>query len=145
MAIRNAFSAFHIEPDVGTIDTLRTDLAFALRQFIEQSQASGIGQAKIGEILGLRQSVVSQIKRGNIEHLSVERLIKAMVKAKMPGHAEWGVTVEEARAGVGVHVASFASTSTVVAPEIGTPYAKNWLSRDIRLSDKPLVRVKACE
>jgi len=145
MVMRNAFSAFRIDPDAGTIDTLRTDLAFALRQFIENCRASGIGQAKIGEVLGLKQSVVSQIKSGNIEHLSVERLIRAMVKAKMPGYAEWGATVEEARAGVGAHVAPFLSTSTVVVPEFGTPYVKNLLSSDIQLSDKPIVRVKATE
>ncbi|MGA8939910.1 MAG: XRE family transcriptional regulator [Acidobacteriaceae bacterium] len=145
MVVRNAFSAFRIEPDTGTIDTLRTDLAFALRQFIENCQNGGLGQAKIGEILGLKQSVVSQIKGGNINHLSVERLIRAMVRAKMPGYAEWGATAEHARAGVGVHVAQLVSTSIAVVPEIGSPYGTNWLSSDVRLSDKPVVRVKASE
>lgn len=142
MIVRNAFSAFRIEPDVGTIDTLRTDLAFALRQFIVNCQNSGIAQATIGNMLGLKQSVVSEIKRGNIEHLSVERLIRAMVKAKIPGYAEWGATAEQARAGVGVHAGSVC-TSTAVMLEIGSPYAGNWISSDVRLSDKPVVRVSA--
>ena len=98
MTVKNAFSAFALEPDDATVDTLRTDIAFALREYIERS---GLGQAKVGEKLGLKQSVVSHIVRGDIEHLSVERLIRAMVKAELPGFAEWGGSPEEARAGSG--------------------------------------------
>jgi predicted XRE-type DNA-binding protein len=141
MAVRNAFTAFGYAPEDATIDTLRTDLAFALRKFIE---SSGMGQAKIGEVLGLKQSVVSQIKRGNIEHLSVERLIRAMVKAKIPGHAEWGTSAEDARAGVGMLVSQHSSTLVEFAPTIGTYYA-NWFADTALSSDKPWLRVKASE
>jgi predicted XRE-type DNA-binding protein len=98
MSVKNAFTAFGLDADEATIDTLRTDIAFALREFIERS---GKGQAKVGELLGLKQSVVSHIVRGDIGHLSVERLIRAMVKAGIPGFAEWGGSPEEARAGSG--------------------------------------------
>ena len=98
MSVKNAFTAFGLDADEATIDTLRTDIAFALREFIERS---GKGQTKIGERLGLKQSVVSHIVRGDIGHLSVERLIRAMVKAGIPGFAEWGGSPEEARAGTG--------------------------------------------
>jgi predicted XRE-type DNA-binding protein len=123
MAIRNAFSAFGFEPDAATIDTLRTDLAYALRQFIK---SSGMGQAKIGEVLGLKQSVVSQIKNGSIDHLSVERLIRAMVKAKIAGFAEWGADAESACAGAGVRVTPSLATTVYFAPTIGDVYKKNW-------------------
>lgn len=98
MPVKNAFTAFGLDADEATIDTLRADIAFALREFIERS---GLGQAKIGELLGLKQSVVSHIVRGDIGHLSVERLVRAMVKAGIPGFAEWGGSPEEARAGTG--------------------------------------------
>lgn len=140
MAIRNAFSAFGFEPEAATIDALRTDLALALRRFIE---SSGLGQAKIGAVLGLKQSVVSQIVSGNIAHLSVERLIRAMVKARIPGFAEWDGNPENAHAGVGVRLASSMSTSVSIAPTIGTVYQESWSAAMPQLSDQPLVRVKA--
>jgi predicted XRE-type DNA-binding protein len=110
MAVKNAFSAFGLDADEATIDTLRTDIALALREFIKRS---GHGQVKIGQLLGLKQSVVSHIVRGNIKHLSVERLIRAMVKAKLPGFAEWGETAEEARAGGGYLPQPIAQTPVV--------------------------------
>jgi predicted XRE-type DNA-binding protein len=96
MKIKNAFTAFGLDADEATIDTLRTDIAVALRQFIEQNS---IDQTTAGRKLGLSQSIISHIVRGEIEHLSVERLIKAMVRAKLPGYAEWGESAEDARAG----------------------------------------------
>jgi predicted XRE-type DNA-binding protein len=116
MTLKNAFAAFSLKADDATIDTLRTDVAFALREYIERS---GLGQAKIGEKLGLKQSVISHIVRGDIEHLSVERLIRAMVKAELPGFAEWGGSPEEARAGAGyrpVESTPIIYTDGVVAP-----------------------------
>lgn len=142
MTTKNAFSAFGFDPDIATVQTLRTDLAFALRLFIENSQNSGTGQAKIGEILGFKQSVVSQIKRGNIEHLSVERLIRAMVKAKIPGFAEWGATAEAARAGVGLHAPLLTGTSISVAPTVGNVYSRDWLG-DKSVTELPWLQVKA--
>jgi predicted XRE-type DNA-binding protein len=127
MTTRNAFAAFDLEADAATIDTLRTDLAFALRKFIE---ASGMGQAKIGEILGLRQNVVSQICRGRVQHLSVERLIRAMVRAKIPGFVEWGASAEDARARVSVRVSPEVHTTISVADTVGTVYQQNWVGKD---------------
>jgi predicted XRE-type DNA-binding protein len=127
--LRNAFSAFGASAEEATVDTLRSDLALALRKFIENSQ---MGQAKVGEVLGLKQSVISQIVRGRIEHLSVERLIKAMVRAQIPGYAEWGVSAEDARAKVGVRASPIASSSIAYADPIGAVYPPEWLGRDSR-------------
>jgi predicted XRE-type DNA-binding protein len=145
MALRNAFSAFGFDPEIATIDTLRTDLAYALRGFIDNCQQSGMGQKKIGEILGLKQSVVSQIKRGNIAHLSVERLVKAMVRAKIPGFAEWGASAEDARAAVGVRAFDATSTTVSIAPTIGSVYKENWLTKRAQLSKSPWIRVRGSE
>jgi predicted XRE-type DNA-binding protein len=106
MSTKNIFSAFSFTPDEATIDTLRADLAFALRQFIERSN---MNQTRAAQVLKLKQSVVSQIVRGDIEHLSVERLIKAMVRARITGFAEWGESAELARAGAGFRASSTAS------------------------------------
>jgi predicted XRE-type DNA-binding protein len=121
MKYKNAFTALGLDADTATIDTLRTDIALALREFIERS---GLGQVKVGQLLNLKQSVVSHIVRGEIEHLSVERLIRAMVKAKLPGFAEWGESAEEARAGSGYRPA-VAQTPVISTPAFvvpGTPW-----------------------
>lgn len=125
--LRNAFSAFGGAADEATINTLRTDLALALRKFIENSQ---MGQAKVGEILGLKQNVVSQIVRGKTEHLSVERLIRAMVNAKIAGYAEWGASAEDARAGVGGRTSPLRNMSVSFADSIGNPYPDDWTGGD---------------
>jgi predicted XRE-type DNA-binding protein len=139
--VRNAFSAFGRAPEEATIDTLRTDLALALRSFIEKSQ---MGQVKAGAILGLKQNVVSQIVRGKIEHLSVERLIKAMVRAGIPGFAEWGASAEDALAKVAVRVPETSFASLAMAPTTGSYYQKGWLGGDsVSLSEKPLLRIVA--
>lgn len=98
MKSNNPFSAFGFSADDATVDTLRTDLAFALRTFIERA---ALTQKKAAETLGLTQNIVSHIVRGDIQHLSVERLIRAMVRAKITGFAEWGGSAEMARAGSG--------------------------------------------
>src|SRR5579859_86619 len=98
MRYKNAFSALGLDPDVATIDTLRTDIALALTRYIE---LTGISQERAGQLFGVKQSVVSQIVRGNVAHLSVERLIRAMVRSKLQGFAEWGESSEDARAGTG--------------------------------------------
>ena len=125
--VRNAFSAFGLAPDEATIDTLRTDLGLALRKFIENSN---MGQAKVGEVLGLKQSVISDITRGRIEHLSVERLVRAMVKANIPGFAEWSGNADDARAGIGVPASRAFTTTVVVTDPIGTDYPEHWLGKD---------------
>lgn len=136
--MRNAFSAFGFEVDDATIDTLRTDLAFALRQFIERSQT---GQVQAGKVLGLKQSVVSQIVRGDIAHLSVERLIRAMVKAKITGFAEWGESPELARAGAGFRVASV--PATIVTFSVGNVYTRVAPVRAANAGDVPVVNSSA--
>ena len=107
MKYKNAFSALGLDPDVATIDTLRTDIALALARYIE---LTGISQEKAGELFGVKQSVVSQIARGDVAHLSVERLIRAMVRAKIQGFAEWGESSEDARAGTGYRPAATSVT-----------------------------------
>ncbi len=109
---RNPYSAFGFAPDEATVSALRSDLAYALRQFIEQGQMS---QKKAAHSLGLSQNIISHIVRGQTEHLSVERLIKAMVRAQIPGYAEWSGSPDDAKAGRGYHeqgIATIAGTIT---------------------------------
>jgi predicted XRE-type DNA-binding protein len=122
MRYKNAFSAFGLDPDVATIDTLRTDIAIALTRYIE---VTGISQEKAGELFGVKQSVVSQIVRGDIAHLSVERLIRAMVRAKIQGFAEWGESSEDARAGTGYSPAAL-STPVYIAGSLDLDFSNRW-------------------
>lgn len=104
---KNAFLAFGIPPEDATIDVLRSDLAAAIGRFLSDGQFS---QKKAGEILGLPQGTVSDIVRGNIERLSIERLIRAMIRARIPGWAEW-VSADSARAGRGYYPVVMAGVS----------------------------------
>ena len=125
MRFKNAFTAFGLPPEVATIDTLRTDIALALKSYIERS---GLSQEKAGKLFGLKQSVVSHIVRGEIKHLSVERLIRAMVNAKLPGFAEWGESSEDARAGTGYrqNITSTAVLYTRPSPVPGVAWGDAW-------------------
>ena len=84
MAIKNAFSAFGLDASDATIDTLRTDLAYALKGYIERS---GKGKTKVGEALGLKQSVVSHIVRGDIDHRVIVELLIEEFPDVLPGLA----------------------------------------------------------
>jgi len=83
------------EPEDAMIFALRSDLADAIAKHLK---ARFKRQTPAADLLGLSQAAVSNIMRGKIDHLSVERLIRAMVRAKIPGFAEWP-TADTARAG----------------------------------------------
>lgn len=104
MAKRNIFLAMGFDPEDAMIYAVRADLADAIAKAL-----AGKTQGEIVEALGLRQSVVSQILNGKIENVSVERLMRAMVRAGIPGYAEWR-TADSAHAGL---LAATSATATV--------------------------------
>jgi len=142
MTVKNAFSAFGFEADEATIDTLRTDLAFALRNYIEKS---GKNQARVGQELGLKQSVVSHIVRGDIAHLSVERLIKAMVRAGIPGFAEWAASPERARACAGLRAQLGFSTAVQYVSGAGLMAGTKWEGAKPKNQGEPVQVVSESE
>nr|WP_298716388.1 XRE family transcriptional regulator [uncultured Steroidobacter sp.] len=106
MSKRNVFLAMGFEPEDAMILAVRSDLADAIAKVL---QRDGLRQADAADLLGLPQGVVSNIVRGRIDHLSIERLMKAMVRANIPGYAKWP-TADTAKAGVLHH--------SVVSPTI---------------------------
>ena len=93
---KNIFAAMGFEPEDAMVYAIRSDLADAIARFLDEK---GIRGADAVELLGLPQGTVSNLKNGKIEHLSVERLMRAMVRAGIPGYAKWP-TADRARGGV---------------------------------------------
>lgn len=82
-------------PEDAMVLAIRADLADAIAQVMD---AGGIVGANATAKLGLPQGTVSQLKNGRVDHISIERLMRAMVRANIPGFAIWP-NVEDARAG----------------------------------------------
>jgi predicted XRE-type DNA-binding protein len=124
MSKRNIFAAMGFEPEDAMIYAIRTDLADAIAAYLRDEQ---IRQVDAAEQLGLSQAAVSNINRGHIDHLSIERLMKAMVRAGLPGYAKWP-SAENARAGL-LPMASAASTVSADV-KFEEPYEQQWLLVD---------------
>jgi predicted XRE-type DNA-binding protein len=96
MAKKNIFLAMGFEPEDAMIQALRVDLAEAISAALDMRRVTPKEAARL---LGLSQGVVSNIRNGKVDHLSLERLMRAMVRAKIPGFACWP-SAEGARAGL---------------------------------------------
>jgi predicted XRE-type DNA-binding protein len=96
MTKRNIFLAMGFEPEDAMVQAVRADLADAIAALLDERDLT---QVEASELLGLPQGVVSNIVRGRVEHLSIERLMRAMVRAGIPGYAKWP-TADTAKAGV---------------------------------------------
>lgn len=91
--MKNVYLAMGFPADDAAVQAIRADLASAIAKHIRD-----LTQADAAQRLGLTQSVVSNIVRGNVLNVSVERFIRAMVRAGIPGCAEWP-SADKARAG----------------------------------------------
>ena len=94
MAWKNQFFDAGFAPDEATIWALRSDLSRILRQFMERQSSQAVAAKK----LGISQGMVSNIKGGRIDKISIERLIKLMVLAEISGTAQWSGNPDSARA-----------------------------------------------
>jgi predicted XRE-type DNA-binding protein len=86
MSQYNIYLAMGLEPEDAAVQAVRADLAAAITRHLERR---GIRQARAATLLGLSQAAVSNLKRGKVDHLSIERLLRAMVRAGIPGYANW--------------------------------------------------------
>jgi predicted XRE-type DNA-binding protein len=104
------------EPDEATILALRSDLARLLREYLKREG----NQTAVAKRLGVTQSVVSSISNGNIQSLSLERMIKLCVRAGIPGTAQWAKSPHAARIVAGAWVNStLTERSEIESPAIG--------------------------
>ena len=76
----NVFIDLGYSPDEAAILQMRADLMADLRKFIKTKRLT---QAKAAEILGVRQSRISDLIRGKWERFSLEMLITLATRAGM--------------------------------------------------------------
>jgi len=76
----NIFIDLGYPPDEAAVLQMRADLMADLRKFIKTKRLT---QAKAAEILGVRQSRISDLIRGKWERFSLEMLITLATRAGM--------------------------------------------------------------
>lgn len=96
MAYKNAFADFY-DKDEATVLAIRSDIARLLRGYIRNMGS----QTAVANRLRVQQSLISNLVRGNVESLSIEKLIKLCVRAGMAGTAQWGESPDDAEAVAG--------------------------------------------
>jgi predicted XRE-type DNA-binding protein len=92
---RNPFLDVAFPPDEAAALHIRRQLAAAIECHIERKSWS---QAKAARALKVPQPTVSKIVNGNIEKLSIEFLIKLMVRAGLPVSISGGRSARGRRA-----------------------------------------------
>jgi predicted XRE-type DNA-binding protein len=83
------------EPDIATIQTLRSDLALQIARFVGHR---GRSQVETARILDIPQPTLSKIMNAQVAELSLELLIRIAVRAHLPVILQTGN--EPAEAGV---------------------------------------------
>ena len=78
---RNPFLDLGFPPEEATALHIRAQLAAALEHHIDRK---GWSQSEASRALKVLQPTISKIVNGNIEKLSIEFLIKLMVRADLP-------------------------------------------------------------
>ena len=91
---RNPFLDLGFPPEEATALHIRSQLAAALEHHI---QRKGWSQVEAARALKVPQPTISKIVNGNIEKLSIEFLIKLMVRADLPVKLSGGRAVSGRR------------------------------------------------
>ena len=86
---RNPFLDLGFSPEEATALHIRSQLAATLEQYLGQK---GWSQARAARALKIPQPTVSKIVNGNIEKLSIEFLVKLMVRVGLPVSISGGRT-----------------------------------------------------
>lgn len=104
MTSKNSFADF-FPADEATVYALRSDVARLIRGYVRHLGS----QTAVANRLGVQQSLVSNVMRGNVESLSLEKLIKLCVRAQIPGTAQWGQSPDVAKAVAGTWIVDVVS------------------------------------
>ena len=91
---RNPFLDLGFSPEEATAMHIRSQLAALLEQHIERK---GWTQTEAARALKVPQPTISKVVNGNIEKLSIEFLIKLMVRAGLPVSISSGRAVRARR------------------------------------------------
>ena len=100
---RNPFLDLGFPPEEAVALHIRSQLAAALEHYIERK---GLSQTEAARSLKVPQPTISKIVNGNVEKLSIEFLIKLMVRAGLPVGIAGGRAASARR--TGHHLASTA-------------------------------------
>lgn len=109
----NVFLDAGYAADEATVKAIRSDLAIQLAAFLKRR---GLNQVAAAKMLGVPQPTISKIVNGNVKSLSVELLIRLLVRADVPVVIQTGSTPRDAGAWVSVGQTLFSPASTA-APE----------------------------
>jgi len=93
---RNPFLDLGFPPEEATALHIRSQLAAAIESYIERK---GWSQTEAARALKVPQPTISKVMNGNIDKLSIEFLIKLMVRAGLPVSISGGRTKADRRAG----------------------------------------------
>jgi predicted XRE-type DNA-binding protein len=83
---RNPFLDLGFPPEEAAALHIRSQLAVALEHYIDRN---GWSQTEAAKALMVPQQMISKIVNGNTKKLSIERLIKRLVRTDLPGGI-WG-------------------------------------------------------
>ena len=78
---RNPFLGLGFSPEEAAALHIRSQLAAMLEQYIERK---GWSQSEAARALKVPQPTISKVVNGNIDKLSIEFLVKLMVRAGLP-------------------------------------------------------------
>jgi predicted XRE-type DNA-binding protein len=111
----NVFADAGYAADDATIMAIRSDLAMRIAEFLERSPLNQVAAARRLEV---PQPTISKIVNGRIDSLSIELLIRMLVRADVPIVIQTGSTVKDAGAyvAVGKSLATSGTAATSSAP-----------------------------
>jgi predicted XRE-type DNA-binding protein len=95
----NVFVDAGYTPDIATIKALRSDLASEIAQFIKRRQLSQVAAAKLFRV---PQPTISKIVNGRVSGLSLEFLIRMLVRVDIPIVMQTGQSAQDTAAYVAI-------------------------------------------
>jgi predicted XRE-type DNA-binding protein len=116
---KNVFVDAGYSPDVAAVKALRSDLAFEIAQYIERHRYTQVNAARA---LGIPQPTVSKIINGRVSDLSMEFLLRVLVRAGIPMVLQTGSSVNHAVAEIGI--GKSLDTPSVSASAPGTQFTE---------------------
>jgi len=87
------------DKDVATIKALRSDLAHEIAQFIRRR---GYTQVAAARVFGVPQPTISKVINGRVSDMSMEFLLRMLVRVDIPLVLQTGSTANDAMAKVAV-------------------------------------------
>jgi predicted XRE-type DNA-binding protein len=111
----NVFVDAGYPPDVATIKALRSDLAREIASYVRRR---GFTQVNAARALGVPQPTVSKILNGRVSELSMEFLLRVLIRAGIPMVLQTGTSANHALAEISVGKDLAETESLVTQPSV---------------------------